>query len=304
MRRVPRPRSPVAGARARRRRDPGRRGSAAARDGRLAEHDRAPAALVRSAGPAAHAPRRRFRRRGAGVRTLGNVTLLERPVRVTALASAVRSALRARERQYQTRAHLHEREQADRRKDEFLATLAHELRNPLAPIRNSVNVLRLSGAAEPAGADLGHDGPPGQPHGAPGRRPDGSVAHHARQDRAAQGGARPRRRDRRRRGDQPPADRGRASRADGDAAAEPLVVEADPVRLAQVFSNLLNNAAKYTDAGGRIRIVARREDGSAVVTVSDTGIGIAADGAAAASSTCSCRPMRATAARRAASASA
>ena len=72
------------------------------------------------------------------MRTLGNVTLLERPVRVAALVSAVRSALRARERQYQTRAHLQEREEADRRKDEFLATLAHELRNPLAPIRNSV----------------------------------------------------------------------------------------------------------------------------------------------------------------------
>src|SRR5688572_1583619 len=82
---------------------------------------------------------------------LGNVTLLERPIRVVALFSAVRSALRARARQYQTRAYLYEREQADKRKDEFLATLAHELRNPLAPIRNWVNVLRLSGAAEKDG---------------------------------------------------------------------------------------------------------------------------------------------------------
>ena len=70
--------------------------------------------------------------------TLGNVTLLERPVRIAALVSAVRSALRARERQYQARAHLEEREEADERKNEFLATLAHELRNPLAPIRNSL----------------------------------------------------------------------------------------------------------------------------------------------------------------------
>ena len=76
---------------------------------------------------------------------LGNVTLLERPVRVTALESAVRSALRARERQYQIREQLRERELADRRKDEFLATLAHELRNPLAPIRNAVALLRIPG---------------------------------------------------------------------------------------------------------------------------------------------------------------
>ncbi|MES2413734.1 MAG: response regulator [Pseudomonadota bacterium] len=66
---------------------------------------------------------------------LGNVTLLERPVRTVALISAARSALRARERQYQVR-------DADQRKDEFLATLAHELRNPLAPIRTSMGILQ------------------------------------------------------------------------------------------------------------------------------------------------------------------
>lgn len=66
---------------------------------------------------------------------LGNVTLLERPVRTIALISAARSAIRARERQYQVR-------DADQRKDEFLATLAHELRNPLAPIRTSMGILK------------------------------------------------------------------------------------------------------------------------------------------------------------------
>ena len=69
------------------------------------------------------------------VEHLGNVTLLERPVRTIALISAAHSALRARERQYQVRL-------ADQRKDEFLATLAHELRNPLAPIRTSVSIIR------------------------------------------------------------------------------------------------------------------------------------------------------------------
>lgn len=66
---------------------------------------------------------------------LGNVTFLERPVRAATLTSAVRSALRARMRQYQVR-------ELDRRKDEFLASLSHELRNPLAPIRSSVEVLK------------------------------------------------------------------------------------------------------------------------------------------------------------------
>ena len=69
------------------------------------------------------------------VMELGNVTLLERPVRTSALLSATRSALRARQRQYQLR-------DADQRKDEFLATLAHELRNPLAPIKTSMGILK------------------------------------------------------------------------------------------------------------------------------------------------------------------
>jgi signal transduction histidine kinase len=69
------------------------------------------------------------------VELLGNVTLLERPVRTIALISAAHSALRARDRQYQVRL-------ADQRKDEFLATLAHELRNPLAPIRTSISIIR------------------------------------------------------------------------------------------------------------------------------------------------------------------
>ena len=107
----------------------------------------------------------------AAVHALGNVTLLERPVRPATLLSAVRAALKARERQYQVAKHLAEQAQinaqleasikerqrveealrdADRRKDEFLATLAHELRNPLAPIRNSLHILRLAGGSDSA----------------------------------------------------------------------------------------------------------------------------------------------------------
>jgi signal transduction histidine kinase len=93
---------------------------------------------------------------------LGNVTVLERPMRVASLVSALRTALRARQRQYQIRDHLAQRQraeealrEADRRKDEFLAVLAHELRNPLAPIRNSVHILRLTSQNDPATHHVG-----------------------------------------------------------------------------------------------------------------------------------------------------
>jgi signal transduction histidine kinase len=90
---------------------------------------------------------------------LGNVTILERPVRVTTLVSALRTAVRARRRQYEVRntlleltnahAALHAQSErlrdSDRRKDEFLATLAHELRNPLAPIRNALQIIQIAG---------------------------------------------------------------------------------------------------------------------------------------------------------------
>jgi CheY-like chemotaxis protein/two-component sensor histidine kinase len=58
---------------------------------------------------------------------------------------------------------------------------------------------------------------------------------------------------------------------------EPLLLDADPTRLAQVYSNLLTNAAKYTDRGGHIRLAAERRAGEVVVSVKDTGIGIAAE---------------------------
>ena len=86
------------------------------------------------------------------LRMLGNVTVLECPLRVPTLLSAVRTAIRARDRQYQIRGHLAERaraeeslRQADQRKDEFLATLGHELRNPLAPVLTGLQLLKISG---------------------------------------------------------------------------------------------------------------------------------------------------------------
>jgi two-component system, sensor histidine kinase len=75
------------------------------------------------------------------VEQLANLTVLERPMRVSSLVSSVRTALAARKRQYQLRATLEGLHEADQRKTEFLATLAHELRNPLAPLRTAITLL-------------------------------------------------------------------------------------------------------------------------------------------------------------------
>jgi two-component system, sensor histidine kinase len=216
---------------------------------------------------------------------LGNVTVLERPMRVAALVSAVRSALRARQRQYQIREHLAARESItaelqanDRRKDEFLAMLAHELRNPLAPISNALHILRLSGEQDATTERLA-------------AMIERQVNHMVRLvddllevSRITRGRIELRKE---------PVDVAavilsavETSRPQIVAArhelslslpSDALILEADPVRLAQVFANLLNNAAKYTDPGGQIWVTGRREGDSVVVSVRDSGTGIAPD---------------------------
>jgi signal transduction histidine kinase len=168
--------------------------------------------------------------------------------------------------------------EADRRKDEFLAMLAHELRNPLAPIRNALHIMKQAGA-------------------------DGAVVQRVREmmerqvqhmtrmvddlldvsritrgkielrkevvdlasvvDRTVET-ARPLFEDRR-------------QELTVDLPPQPVRLEADPTRLEQVLANLLNNAAKYTDHGGRIGLSAKQEGGELVLRVRDTGVGIAAD---------------------------
>ncbi len=211
------------------------------------------------------------------LRTLGNVTLLERPVRMAALGSAVLSALRARDRQYQVRAQLQQREEADRRKDAFLAMLAHELRNPLAPIRNAVGVLHMMRLGDRAAGVV--------------EMMDRQVTHIARLvddlmevSRITLGKIELRKK---------PVELAavihaalETSRPLIDSAKhrltvslpeEPVVLHADLVRLAQVFSNLLNNAAKYAEPGGHIQLTATREGKDVVVAVIDEGMGIPAD---------------------------
>jgi PAS domain S-box-containing protein len=165
--------------------------------------------------------------------------------------------------------------EADRRKDEFLAVLAHELRNPLAPIRTGLELMRLAGD-------------------------DASALEEVRMTMERQSQQMVRLID-------DLLDVSRITRGAVDlrktrvelatvleSAVEtsrpliedmghkleitipkaPIVLEADPTRLAQVISNLLNNAAKYMQRGGTIGVSAERLDGMAIVSVKDSGIGI------------------------------
>jgi PAS domain S-box-containing protein len=169
-------------------------------------------------------------------------------------------------------------EQADRRKDEFLATLAHELRNPLAPIRNAVHILKLGAAAGgPTGRQL--DMMERQLHHMvrliddlldASRITRGKL--HLRRERVSLGAVV----DVAVEATRPLVERhGHALAVEPPAA--PVAVDGDPVRLAQVVTNLLTNAVKYTERGGRIALSAGRDGADAVVRVRDTGIGIPAD---------------------------
>ncbi|MEJ5990162.1 ATP-binding protein [Ramlibacter sp. PS3R-8] len=166
-------------------------------------------------------------------------------------------------------------QEADSRKDEFLATLAHELRNPLAPIRNALQMMRLTPAAEVhANARSIIDRQLRQmvhlvddlldvsriSRGKMELRRE--VADITRIVQAAVETSRPL------------IEAGRHHLAVQLPAPGTLMVQADVTRLCQVVANLLNNAAKYTPEGGRIEVSAAALDDHAVVTVRDNGIGI------------------------------
>ncbi|HEY4560921.1 MAG TPA: GAF domain-containing protein, partial [Lysobacter sp.] len=172
----------------------------------------------------------------------------------------------------QTDLHLRE---SDRRKDEFLAMLGHELRNPLAPLRNCLHILRMEGAANSDDRAL-YD------------IMDRQLTQLVRLvddlleiSRITRG-----RIDLRRRHvalndivtiavetSQPLLD-AHAHRFLVELPDEPVVLDVDPVRIAQVLSNLLNNAAKYTPAGGRITLRARRVGDNVRISVVDNGYGV------------------------------
>jgi CheY-like chemotaxis protein len=168
--------------------------------------------------------------------------------------------------------------EADRRKDEFLATLSHELRNPLAPLRNSVQLLRMQEAADPGAAPI---------H----QLMDRQVDHLVRLvddllevSRISRGTFELRRERvelatvvRNAVDTSNPLIHGAGHQLTVSLPREALWLDGDPVRLAQILANLLNNAATYTEHGGRISVRAWREDGHALIAVRDNGTGIAAE---------------------------
>lgn len=167
---------------------------------------------------------------------------------------------------------------ADRRKDEFLATLAHELRNPLAPLRNALEILRTAGG-------------------------DADTLRSAREMMERQlsqlvrlvndlldisritTGKMTLKKERVELRDvvnsaleaAGPLIEARQHRLTLLLPPQPVILSADFTRLAQVFLNLLNNAAKFMEAGGNITFAAELDDAELVITVADTGIGINAE---------------------------
>jgi len=169
---------------------------------------------------------------------------------------------------------------ADRRKDEFLATLAHELRNPLAPILNAIEILRM----QPENARA-----VGTAHGRIERQVGQLVrliddlldASRITRDKLSL--------------NREPIDLREPIQIAVEASAPvivaagltldvqlppddvPLLVRGDRVRLAQLFTNLLNNAGKYTESGGRVTLSVETDGVTVTASVSDTGVGIPAE---------------------------
>ena len=197
--------------------------------------------------------------------------------RIVGVANVARDITEAKEAEAAIKRSQEALREADRRKDEFLALLAHELRNPLATLVNGLHLLRPA-AADPTVQKVRD-------------MMDRQLAQLQRLvddlldvSRISRGRFELRR---------APvslalavetaiegcqsliAARGHTTAV--SIPAEPLLVEGDFARLAQVFANLLSNSAKYTEPGGRIDVTMRKSGSDAIVTVRDTGIGIPAD---------------------------
>ena len=206
---------------------------------------------------------------------LGNVTVLGRPLSVDELITAVRAGMRARRRQFEVRDLLLDREDADRRKDEFLAMLAHELRNPLAPIRNAVGIMHMLDVNNPDFDDVRDVLERQVRHMS---RLTDDLLDVARITRGkiglrtrvvdiveiAKDAARI----------AAPTMKARGHRFDREWPEAPIRIEADPTRIEQVISNLLSNAAKYTKPGGLVRLVVETQPPHVVIRVEDDGVGI------------------------------
>lgn len=203
---------------------------------------------------------------------------LTEPVEAEELLATVKSLLRLYTREEENRRLLDQLREADRQKDEFLATLAHELRNPLHPIRAAVEMMRLHNDLHPE-LQMSRD------------TIDQQLTHLARliddlldvaritndtlvlqKERlnlanVLKSALEASRDFMESRGHQPVV----------TLPPESVEIDGDMVRLTQILVNLLGNAAKYTPRGKNIWLSARVEGGAAILSVKDTGIGISAD---------------------------
>ncbi|MGB9111056.1 MAG: HAMP domain-containing sensor histidine kinase, partial [Telluria sp.] len=200
---------------------------------------------------------------------LGNVSLLERPAQGVTLVSAAQSALRARRRQYAMR-------EVDQRKDEFLAMLGHELRNPLAPIRAASDLLRIptlerdkiQQTSEIISRQVKHmtgliDDLLDLSRVSRGLVTlDESLLDARQVVSAAVEQVRP-------------LVDTRRHRVTIQVPHEPAYVHGDQKRLVQIVANVLNNAAKYTPEGGDIVVALQADADTVRYIVSDNGIGMA-----------------------------
>jgi signal transduction histidine kinase/DNA-binding response OmpR family regulator len=164
---------------------------------------------------------------------------------------------------------------ADRRKDEFLATLAHELRNPLAPIRVAAQLLRAPAASrgdslwarEVIDRQVGHLARLVEDLMEVSRVASGKISLRrervelAQVVRVAVETSRP-------------LIENATHRLTVSLPPDPVTLDADPLRISQILSNLLNNASKFTPPGGRIRLAAEARGNELRISVADTGIGI------------------------------
>jgi signal transduction histidine kinase len=213
--------------------------------------------------------------------SVGHMTLIPRPVEVRSLTSTVQAALRDRKRQYARRDDLALREQqakvlreADRRKDEFLAMLSHELRNPLAAVNNAITVLKMSPDEE--SRNWASDVVERQVRqlvrlvddlldvsrisSGKIRLRKAYVDAHSILNQAIESAR--------------PAIEEREQTLSVSIEECPLPLHVDATRVEQIVVNLLNNAAKYTDRGGHIWLTATTDGDWVVIGVRDNGIGI------------------------------
>src|SRR5215471_8228578 len=204
---------------------------------------------------------------------LAAVTLLDRPIRRVSLASAVRAALRARRQQYEVRDLLVRLELEVRRRDEFLAILGHELRNPLGAIVTAVQLMerRTEGASSAERAIILRqtrllsrlvDDLLDVSRVASGKivLQRSRVEIRELVERCVQSLA--------------AAATSRRITVAVETGTEPWRLDGDPVRLEQVVNNLLTNAIKYTPPGGRVEVTLEAEGASGEIRVADTGVGM------------------------------